>query len=144
MHLKFGITVYLFAYDLAGSNLSSEYFLMSVSMTESLSSSGGINQTFCQPIGREDSSCDVMKYHFPRTKRSQTRYTDKKRKSNFPHTVYKEIQSGAVATSYKRKSFLIFEEELPNVRKCANISPYMRRPLVICDFTSAPFWISLL
>ncbi len=27
--------------------------------------------------------------------------------------------------------------------KCANISPYMRRPLVIYDFATAPFWISL-
>jgi hypothetical protein len=35
-------------------------------------------------------------------------YTDKKRKSNFPH--YKEIQSGAVAKSYMRKGFLIYEE----------------------------------
>jgi hypothetical protein len=29
------------------------------------------------------------------------------------------------------------------MRKCANISPYMRRPLVIYDFATAPFWISL-
>jgi hypothetical protein len=34
----------------------------------------------------------------------------KKRKSNFPHTVYKEIQSGAVAKSYMRKGFLINEK----------------------------------
>ncbi len=27
--------------------------------------------------------------------------------------------------------------------KCANISPYMRRPLVINDFATAPLWISL-
>ncbi len=27
--------------------------------------------------------------------------------------------------------------------KCANYSPYMRRPLVIYDFATAPFWISL-
>ncbi len=30
------------------------------------------------------------------------------------------------------------------MRKCANISPYMRRPLAIYDFATAPFWISLL
>ncbi len=29
------------------------------------------------------------------------------------------------------------------MRKRANISPYMRRPLVIYDFATAPFWISL-
>ncbi len=46
--------------------------------------------------------------------------------------IYKEIQSGAVAKSYMRKGFLIYEE-------CANISPYMRRPLVIYDFGTAPF-----
>ncbi len=32
-----------------------------------------------------------------------------KRKSNFPH-IYREIQSGAVAKSYMRKGFLIYEE----------------------------------
>ncbi len=29
------------------------------------------------------------------------------------------------------------------MRKCANIPPYMWRPLVIYDFATAPFWISL-
>ncbi len=29
------------------------------------------------------------------------------------------------------------------MRKCENISPYMRRPLVIYDFATAPLWISL-
>ena len=29
------------------------------------------------------------------------------------------------------------------MKKCANISPYMRRPLVIYDFATAPLWISL-
>ncbi len=29
------------------------------------------------------------------------------------------------------------------MRKCANISPYMRRPLVIYDFATAPLWITL-
>jgi hypothetical protein len=37
-------------------------------------------------------------------------YTDKKRKSNFRHILYKEIQSGIVAKSYMRKGFLIYEE----------------------------------
>ncbi len=36
-----------------------------------------------------------------------------------------------VAKSCIRKGFLM--------RKCANISPYMRRPLVISDFATAPF-----
>ncbi len=49
-----------------------------------------------------------------------------------------EIQSGAVTKSYMRKGFLIY-----SMRKCANISPYMRRPLVIYDFATAPFRISL-
>ncbi len=29
------------------------------------------------------------------------------------------------------------------MRKCANSSPYMRRPLVIYDFATVPLWISL-
>jgi hypothetical protein len=57
------------------------------------------------------------------------RYTDKKENQIF--LIYKEIQSGAVAKSYMRKGF----------RKCVNISPYMRRTLVIYDFATAPFWI---
>ncbi len=35
-------------------------------------------------------------------------YTDKKENQNFP--IHKEIQSGAVAKSYMRKGFLIYEE----------------------------------
>jgi hypothetical protein len=35
-------------------------------------------------------------------------YTDKKEKKNF--LIYKEIQNGAVAKSYIRKGFLIYEE----------------------------------
>jgi hypothetical protein len=54
-------------------------------------------------------------------------YTDKKENKTF--LIYRKIQSGAVAKSYMRKGFL---------RKCANISPYMRRPLVIYDFATAP------
>jgi hypothetical protein len=46
--------------------------------------------------------------------------------------MYKEIQNGAVAKSYMRKGFLIYEE-------CANISPYMRRPLVTYDFATVLF-----
>ncbi len=45
------------------------------------------------------------------------RYTDKKENTIF--LIYKEIQMGAVANSY------------------------MRRPLVIYDFATAPFWIFL-
>jgi hypothetical protein len=53
-------------------------------------------------------------------------YTDKKEKIK-----YKEIQSGAVVKSYTIKGF--------SLRKCANISPYMRRPLVKNDCATAPF-----
>ncbi len=41
---------------------------------------------------------------------------------------------GSVPKSYMRKSFLIYEES-------ANISSYMRRPLVIYDFATDPFII---
>jgi hypothetical protein len=44
--------------------------------------------------------------------------------------MYIEIQSGAVAKSY------VYEEGPPNIR--GNISPYMRRPLSIHDFATAP------
>jgi hypothetical protein len=54
------------------------------------------------------------------------------KKENQILLIYKEIQSGAVAKSYMRKGFLIYEE-------FANISPYMRRPLVIYDFATSPF-----
>jgi hypothetical protein len=37
-------------------------------------------------------------------------YTDKKEKEIFLIYVYKEIQNGAVAKSYMRKGFLIYEE----------------------------------
>jgi hypothetical protein len=50
-------------------------------------------------------------------------YTDKKENQIF--LIYKEVLSGAVAKSYRRK--------------CAKISLYMRRPLVIYDFATAPF-----
>ncbi len=45
---------------------------------------------------------------------------------------------GAVAKSYMSKGFLILY-----MRNCANIQSYMRRPLVIYDFATAPFSISL-
>jgi hypothetical protein len=50
-------------------------------------------------------------------------HTDKKENQIF--LIYKEIQNGAVAKSDMRR--------LPNMymRKYANISPFMRRPLVI-------------
>jgi hypothetical protein len=63
-----------------------------------------------------------------------SQYTDKKPNKIF--LIYREIQSGAVAKSYMRKGFLIYEE-------MRNISPHMRRPLVIYDFATAPLRISL-
>jgi hypothetical protein len=51
-------------------------------------------------------------------------YTDKKENNFF--LTYKEIQS--FAKSYVRKG----------MRQCANILPYMTRPLVIYDFVTAP------
>ncbi len=38
---------------------------------------------------------------------------------------------GSGAKSFMRKGFL-------NMRKCANFSPYIRRPLVIYDFAPNP------
>jgi hypothetical protein len=52
--------------------------------------------------------------------REERRYTDKK--ENQICLIYKEIQSGAV-----------------DMRKFANISPNMRRLLIIYDFATAPF-----
>ncbi len=40
-------------------------------------------------------------------------YLIKKRKSNL--LIYKENQSGAVARSYKRKGFLIYEEAVSHI-----------------------------
>jgi hypothetical protein len=62
-------------------------------------------------------------------------HTDKK--ENLIFLIYKEIQNGAIAKSYirNRKGFLIYEE-------MRNIHPYMKRPLVIYDFATAPFRIS--
>ncbi len=61
----------------------------------------------------------------------ETQYTDKKRKQNFSHTVYKENQMRSGAKSYTRKGFLIYEE----MRK---LFPYMRRPLVKYDVAPDP------
>jgi hypothetical protein len=52
-------------------------------------------------------------------------------KKKIKFSSYREIQSGVVAKSYMRKGFLY-------MRKCANISPYMRRPLIMYDFATAP------
>jgi hypothetical protein len=49
--------------------------------------------------------------------------TDKNENQIF--LIYKEIQSGAVAKSYMKKGFLVYEE--------------MRKPLVIYDLATAPF-----
>jgi hypothetical protein len=58
--------------------------------------------------------------------------TDKKEHKIF--LIYKEIQNDAVAKSYMRKGFLIYEE----MRKY--LTTYsMRRPSVIYDFATAPF-----
>jgi hypothetical protein len=51
--------------------------------------------------------------------------------------IYKENQLGAAAESYIRNGFLMYEE----MRKYLVI--YTRRLLVIYDFATAPFWISL-
>jgi hypothetical protein len=67
-------------------------------------------------------------------------HTDKKENKIF--LIYKEIQMGAVAKSYMRKGFLIYEE----MRKCLviyTVQYSMMRLLVIYDFATAPFWISL-
>ncbi len=44
-------------------------------------------------------------------------------------------------SSYIRK--FRYERLQSHMRKCANSKSYMRRPLVIYDFATAPFWISL-
>jgi hypothetical protein len=63
-------------------------------------------------------------------------YTDKKKiklSSYIKKFRVEQLQSHI----YIRRGFLIYEEMR------ANISPYMRRPLFIYDFATAPFWISL-
>ncbi len=56
-----------------------------------------------------------------------SKYTDKKEIQIY--LIYKEIQSGAVASSY--------------MGKYLRISSYMKKPLLIYDFATAPLWISL-
>ncbi len=58
-------------------------------------------------------------------------YTDKKENQIF--LTYKEIQSGAVAKSYMRKAFLIYEE----MHKYFFI--YDEAVIVTYDFATAPF-----
>ncbi len=64
------------------------------------------------------------------TRQCRTVYTDKKENKTF--LMYKEIENGAATKTYMRKGFLYYR------RKCANIYSYMRRPLVIYDFATAP------
>ncbi len=61
-------------------------------------------------------------------------YTDKKIKKNF--LIHKETQSGAVAKSYMRKGFLIYEE----MRKYFPIYEEAVSHIWVC---TAPFWIFL-
>jgi hypothetical protein len=63
------------------------------------------------------------------------RYTDKKENTIF--LICKEIQMGAVAKSYLRKGFLIYED----MGKYLII--YEEAVLVIYEFATAPFWIFL-
>ncbi len=58
--------------------------------------------------------------------------TDKKENQIF--FIYKEIQSGAVAKSYMRKGFLIYEE----MRKYLVIFEEAVNPFLIHDFATAP------
>ncbi len=70
---------------------------------------------------------------------SQVSYTDKKdKKENKIFLIYEENLEWSSCK-------VIHGEGLPNtdMRKCANISPSMRRPLCIYDFATAPFWIYL-
>ncbi len=93
--------------------------------------------------------------------RKNDSYTEKKYKKIF--LVYREIQSGAVAKSYIRKGFLIYEEMRKYfsiyeetvshvyIRKGFLIYEEMRKYFSIYeetvshvyDFSTAPFWISL-
>jgi hypothetical protein len=56
-------------------------------------------------------------------------HTDKKENQIF--LIYKELQSGAIAKSYMRKGFLIYEEtrKYLSIYEEAYISPVLRRPL---------------
>jgi hypothetical protein len=72
------------------------------------------------------------------TKKERRMYTDKKENEVFLLYMYKEIKIGSVAKSYMRKGLLIQEE----MRKLLTIY-CMRRPLIIYDFGTDPFRISL-
>jgi hypothetical protein len=61
-------------------------------------------------------------------------YTDKKENKFF--LIYKEIQMGAVAKSYMRKGFRIYEEMRKYLAIYEEAASYI-------DFATAPFWISL-
>jgi hypothetical protein len=62
-------------------------------------------------------------------------FTYKKEKKIFLIPVYKETQMGSIAKSYMRKGFLKYEEMHEYL--------YVRSPLVIYDFETDPFLISL-
>jgi hypothetical protein len=57
----------------------------------------------------------------------------RRKEENKIFLIYKEIQKGAIALSYMRKDFLIYEEI------CKYLVIYERRPLVRYDFATAPF-----
>jgi hypothetical protein len=57
------------------------------------------------------------------------------KKENKIFLIYKKIQMGAVAKSYMRKVFLIYEEMLKYL--------FIFKEAVSLDFSTAPFWISL-
>ncbi len=52
--------------------------------------------------------------------------------------MYKEIQNGAIAKSYMTNGLLI-----QYMGKYLRIYSYIRKPFLIYDFATAPFWISL-
>ncbi len=63
------------------------------------------------------------------------------------HTLIKnKIQFSSYIWTFRVEQFQshIWGRASYDMRICANISPYMRRPLVIYDFATAPFWICLL
>jgi hypothetical protein len=64
---------------------------------------------------------------------SSHRYTDKK--DNHIFLIYKEIQSGAVAKSYMRKGFLIYEE----MRKYFPIYGEAVSHIRLCNFSILNF-----
>jgi hypothetical protein len=77
-----------------------------------------------QTIVREENIIPQVFFYLNRN------HTDKKENKIF--LIYKEIQNGAVAKSYMRKGFLIYEE----MRK---YFPIYEKALVIYDFAAAQF-----